>query len=215
MTSSDDSKKKIETRILKLRGNLNGASWDKKEDLSMRIKYLESLLNEYRKEDRLREPKVFISFSGEIGYKLMKQAHNSLRQTESFPGRPNFGVETGMKASGSPIVLDNITAHMEPCCLFLGILTKEYDLSTEDNEGNRGAPGAWVLYEAGMAISLGLRCVLLVESGIHKKFWFEVVGRWRQAKFERHAFDAGFRFAVELLKEHYNEFLQSTRLFRQ
>ena len=60
----------------------------------------------------------------------------------------------------------------------------------------------------GMAISLGLRCVILVESGIHKKFWFEVVGRWRQVKFERHAFDASLKLTIDLIREHYNELLR-------
>lgn len=214
MTNDDDFINKLETAIKKLEKKRDDAPGNKKRDLDMRIRYLEGLRREYEKENRLKEPRIFISFSGETGFELMNHVIKSLRQTESRLGGPRFRVKTGMRPDGPALVLPSIIKHMESCCIFLGILTEEYQLKNEDkdNEGNRSIPGPWALYEAGIAIGLGLRCVLLVESTVHKRFWFDILGGWKQVKFDKHAFDMGLKIAIDRIKEHYSELCEKSGL---
>jgi hypothetical protein len=175
------------------------------EALSQRIDYIDKVSNQYRSEDKLRAPKVFISFAGQEGYKLMETIWRDIRNIRTPDTGNAFGVETGMKGTGEPEVMRHVINKIEPCCIFLGILTAEDVLQQKDEDGNNFAPGPWVLLEAGIAIGLGLRIVFLVEEGIHRKFWFDPLGAWRHAKFEKgsETYKQGLKVAAGLILEHY------------
>ena len=214
MTDIDDFREKIKNTISKLKKKLNNAPKDEKKDLVMRIEYLEFLQKQYEQENRLREPKVFVSFSGKDGEELMVRVLRALHQTESFPRAPNFDVVKGMKGDGPTEVLDFIRERMQLCYIFLGILTEKYTLDHIDEGGKKYVPAAWILIEAGMAIGLGLRCVFLAESNIHKRFWFDIIGGWRQVKFDKQNFDLRLEVAIKRIKKHYEELRKSFNIYQ-
>ena len=173
--------------------------------LDQRIEYLDVLELRYIVENKLIHPKVFISFAGKVGEKLMHKAFGEIRKMKAPDTGTSFLVETGMGKRGEPEVMRHIVDKIKPCCIFLGILTREHSLQNSDDEHNSYAPRSWVLFEAGIAIGLGLRIVFLVEDGVHKNFWFDPLGHWRHAKFDRDetAFRKGVSMATQLIKEHY------------
>jgi len=171
-----------------------------------RLDLLDQLLREEQRENRLVEPYVFLSFAGNEGENLIQDVLPAIRRLRVPGGSGTFKVETGMAIRGRTNVLDHVTERIAPCCIFVGIMTKEHPLDgVKDDEGGTFAPGAWVLLEAGIARGLGLEIIFLVENGIHGSFWKNAFGHIRQAKFDRSNYKPGLDFVCELVLEHYRE----------
>ena len=174
-------------------------------DKLKRIYLLDGLLREERRENRLLNPTIFLSFAGSQGEKMIQDVLPSLRG-QKVPGtNRGFLVETGMATRGQPKVMEHIVEKMEPCFLFFGILTCEFRLDQDDGDGGAYAPGAWVLLEAGIAIELGLRVVFFVEHGVHRSFWLEPFREWRHARFDPNKYLAGMSLAREIVVGHYKD----------
>lgn len=167
-------------------------------DLQQRLVYLRRLKREWAMSNRLVEPRIFVSFAGEAGHQLHKIALNGVRNTTVATGGPRFEVSSGMRRAGDPNVLEQIQLQMSPCFGFLGILTKEYVLSD-----GQTMPGPWVIYETGMALAFRLRCVLLIEEGIHPDVWRKEVGHVRHVLFTKADFRTRLGDALNLFREHY------------
>lgn len=203
----------FEERIIKKRSevaaNLPHLSGESRQASIKRLGYLEHLVHDERRENRLRTPKIFLSFAGDAGEDLIQDVFPALRKLQVPNSDRTFKVETGMSATGKPQVMDHIVSKVEKCCIFFGILTREHKIGHADDEGGSHAPGAWVVLEAGMAIGLDLRVVFFVEQGVHKGFWQGPMGSWRHARFERSSYRSGLRVATGLVLEHYKELLET------
>jgi len=186
------------------------SSEEESREAGQRASYLNRLLHMERSENRLHSPEVFLSFAGGNGESLYKEVIPALRSLKIPGERKKFQVLTGMSAKGKPRVMKHIVSKVEQCCIFFGILTREHEISSIDDEGGRYAPGAWVLLEAGMAIGLGLRVVFFVERGVHKGFWLDPLGSWRHAKFDTKSYQSSLKLATGLVLEHYEELRKST-----
>lgn len=173
------------------------------EALGQRINYLERLNSFERRDNRLIKPTVFLSFAGKLSESMIQDVYPEIRKLTTPDTGERFEVNTGMSREGKPMVMDHIIEKMESCCIFLGILTKEHRLYEGDDDGNNHTPGAWVILEAGIAIGLGLRVIFLVENGIHESFWYNPLGSWRHAMFERENYRSGLAGAKNLILEHY------------
>jgi hypothetical protein len=168
---------------------------------SKRIELLDDLLREEERQNRLVRPRIFLSFAGK-GQTLVKDVIRSLRKTPVPGSDQTFGVENGMKIEGDPLVLAHIRERIEPCFVFLGIMTREYQLGGS-SEGQY-APGAWVLLEAGMAASLDLDVLFLIENGIHDSFWRHH-DHVTQAHFDRANLGPGLKHAEAIIQGYFRK----------
>jgi hypothetical protein len=167
-------------------------------DIEQRAVYLEQLKVDWLRASRLLDPAIFVSFSGEEAEALHRQAMTIVRATKAIPVGPHFRTESGMKQEGAPGVADHVLYRMNPCYGFLGIVTAEMKLTS-----GAGVPGPWVQIEAGMAMAFRLRCVLMVEKGVHQDFWRKPFGHLRFVAFDRSMFKARVTRAMTIFQEHY------------
>ena len=167
-------------------------------DIEQRAAYLEQLKVDWLRDSRLLSPAIFVSFSGDDAAILHRQALTIVRATKATAVGPHFQTESGMKKHGAPGVGDHVLYRMNPCYGYLGIVTAEMKLTS-----GAGAPGPWVQIEAGMAMAFRLRCVLMVESGVHEDFWRKPFGHLRHVAFERSMFKARVTDAMTIFQEHY------------
>ena len=163
-----------------------------------RISYIQQLEVDWRCDSRLLEPAIFVSFSGDEGLVLYRQALTVIHGTRATPVGPSFKPKSGMQKEGAPEVSEHVLSRMKPCFGFLGILTAEMKLTS-----GAGVPGPWVQIEAGMAMAYGLRCVLMIENGVHQDFWRKPFGHLRHVAFDRPVFKARVTDALTIFQEHY------------
>lgn len=237
----DKLKEVVDEKRDQLKGSIPALGPAERLEVESKLEYLDALLDEEARDNRLKEPRVFISYAEQSGDQLLKKVWGKIRQLEE-----NFQVESGMRTHGDPEVMTHIVRIMRQCCIFVGIFTAEYqlhsrrkssasrvdnswpgqrsigtsettgekhavtnrtvtkqDLSKAGHDVRPGIPSSWVILEAGMAQSLGLPVVLLVENGIHPDFWFKAMGHWRQAHFRRDNPEPGLAFLATLIQEHY------------
>jgi hypothetical protein len=205
MSSPGEFMVRIKNTMKALQAEVATEDEEQDQDNLKRIYLLDELLREERRENRLLNPTIFLSFAGAQGEKMLQDVLPSLRG-QKIPGKnKGFLVETGMATRGQPRVMGHIVEKMEPCFLFFGILTCEFRLDQDDGDGGSYAPGAWVLLEAGIAIELGLRVVFFVENGVHRSFWLEPFREWRHARFDPVKYLAGLGLAKEIIVEHYKD----------
>jgi hypothetical protein len=170
-----------------------------------RLDLLGQLLREEKRENRLVRPTIFLSFAGSVGETLIQTVIPALRKLRIPGSEKTFEVENGMKIDGAPVVLDHIREKVEPCFVFLGILTGKYQLEARDVKKAQYAPGAWVLLEAGIAVSLGLNVVYLIQDGVHDSYWHDTHAHVRHAHFGPGNYQAGLSHVRELVLEYYNK----------
>ena len=176
----------------------NATSAEEKEESRLKLEFLGYLREEWAMKTRLHERKVFISYSGRQD--PFKTVVRRLRQTKVF--EPVHA----MKSDGEPEVTPTILNKMRTCCLFLGILTREYDLDGTDSKGNKFAPGKWAMLEIGMALSFGLQPLLLVEEGIHRDYWYDQpIGMIRHVPFTESTLQAKIDDVIKRLDRRYQK----------
>jgi len=173
-------------------------SVEEKEEIRWKIDFLAYMSEEWDRKTRLHQPKVFVSYSG--------RKAPFLRVLNRLHKHGAFQYVHAMKSEGEPEVTQTILHKMRTCCLFLGILTKEYELNREDEEGNHFGPGKWAMLEIGMGLGFGLRPLLLVEEGIHRDYWYDQpTGMIRHVKFTDNNLDARIEDVIKRLDDLYRQ----------
>lgn len=189
--------------IEEVRRTIGAHSFVEESEAERKLTCLGKVLDEEAQEIRFLRPRVFVSFAGSTGQRILTPLLREINKLRTGT-MVNFEALHGMAIEGNPEVMRGILGEMQRCCVFVGIMTKEHQLmDDQDEEGGRFAPGHWLQVEMGMAIALGMRVVLLVEEGVHKKFWIDTLGNWKQAKFSWDRLGAGLRDAAKLIGEHY------------
>lgn len=146
-------------------------SQKRENDIYKKKLCLQKLKESYENDHKLEEPKVFISYTERYGSKIMRKLYSKIKHTK-VPGQGRkFDPKHAMDDKGKPKVHDKVESEIRPCFLFLGILTREHLLSTGEGEEEQYAPGAWVLYEAGIAMGMGIPVHFIMEKGVKKEFW--------------------------------------------
>lgn len=204
MTKREKFEDRIAQKIKQLENGIYEDIEMDNQEAQQKLQYLYSIQRQESLENKLRNPKVFVSFAGDAGNQFLTEVSREIGKLKTDSGE-RFQAFNGMRMKGDPFVLTHIVETIRQCCIFIGILTKEYKLNSSDDEEGSYAPGSWVLLEAGMAISLGLRVIFLVEEGIHKNFWLDPLGAWRHAKFKTDARQVGVNFVMHLIQTHYRE----------
>src|SRR5438045_2799663 len=128
--------------------------------------FLERLIREFKDSAGDSEGQaVFVSYSVDSGAKIFTYMQNAMR-------RANLEVVTGFQqhAGDNDNVLTRVRSQLSRSDVYLGILTKEVEVRTPDNQ-IRWAPSVWTMEEKGMALALQKPFVLMVEEGIHEDFW--------------------------------------------
>jgi len=134
-----------------------------------RAKYYEKLLARFTsREDGLEIPRrAFVSYSKNSATMHYKAVRNYLEK-DGFDVKDGF--QDHKKAEGK--VLKTVLNQMRTCSLFIGILTQEYQYNHTGKM--RWSPSIWSLAEIGMAISIGIPYILLVQEEIHEDCWRKV-----------------------------------------
>jgi hypothetical protein len=174
-----------------------------------RNKYIKKIKREILVDYKLLEPKLFIGFNG--GEKGRAYAQEAATEFRKLPvpyhliQDRKFGIETGMKVEagdkeGMRKVTDHILHLLNSCCIFIGILSDEYELKSGMN-----VPGPWSFVEAGMALYQRMPVILITEKSIDEQYWKKVFTDTRHASFSRGKFSGCFPFAKTLIIEAYDE----------
>jgi hypothetical protein len=200
--SKDSFEGQAEKKKEYLKKKIEEEDHDNREDLGKRISMIDELVRADLEANKLSNPKIFVSFAGEYGAELASGlVIPALRRLKIPDTGRGFETRNGMMSHGDPEVIRHISGMIDQCCIFFGILTKEFKI--EASGPIRWAPGGWVLLEAGMALSKGLRIVLFVEQEVHKNFWFNMLGSVRHAAFDRNKPTPGINLAKVLVLENY------------
>lgn len=170
-------------------------------------RYLQKILVEEEQNNKLNEPKVFVSFTGATGRDLLEEVIKKINHTKTTDTKVNFRARNGMRAdqAGKSDVMDHVIEQIKPCCIFVGILTKEYELTDINPKGGNFAPGGWALLEAGMALSLGLPVIFFFQDGIHEEFWKKYLGHKKHVKFELKTYKRELGLLMKRVEEAYKE----------
>lgn len=184
----DEAKQRIET--------LESLSRAEEAFKKERLSYIKEAYRVDRIQNRLRQPAVFLSYAKKSGAELANDIRKTIRKTVAPAVNRNFELKTGFSRKGEPKVVNHIISEIEQCSIFVGVLTKEYEVKPQRGEGGGFIPGAWVLLEAGMAIELDLSIIYFVEKEVRRDFWLDQLGDWRHVEFQRR----GLQSALETLK---------------
>src|SRR5258708_165351 len=159
--------------------SLNGSE---RLEQGAKIRYLERMRERAEENRSLDAPEVFVSFTSEIGREIMLAVIRQIDKRRVPGTNRSFHARHGMDLAprGRARVLDHIITRMRPCCIFVGILTKDWNIDGT----NEGAPGGWTLIEAGMALGLGLEVVFFLQEGISERFWRPFAGHVRHIRFK-------------------------------
>ncbi len=173
--------------------------------------YLDMMLQEEMHNNKLSNPKVFVSFAGSTGRQIFEDVIKRINQTKTPDKLISFHAQHGMRidGKGESEVRNHILSAMKPCCIFIGILTEEYQLT--GGEG-RFAPGGWSLFEAGMALSLGLPVIFFFQEGIHDEFWKKYLGDKRHVPFTLKTYQRGLGSLMKRIQEAYRDLRKGSRI---
>jgi len=186
----------------------NRVSTLKDPEKTARLKHINQIAHDYSERAKFNNPKVFVSYNGEGGYQLAKEAELFLRKLPvniDLPNGKKFGVETGFRQQrrdatheSDPSVIQHIKIMMQACCLYVGIVVDEYNVGD-----GRSVPGPWPMFEAGMAEALGLPVILMVQSDISSQYWKKIYYGKRLISFEKGKFGASLSFCATLAQKNY------------
>lgn len=156
---------------------LTKAAWEahavdderKRVDLEMRLSYFTHLSYELRKRAGRGglKPRVFISYSKGVGAGYAAYVKKLLAEQHKCESITGFDKQPGDETE----VLKRVLAGMAEASLYLGILTREYQIRQDGRE--TWAPGVWTVEEKGMALALRIPLVLLVDEEIDEDFWLK------------------------------------------
>lgn len=151
---------------------------------------------------------VFIAYSERTGGEYCILLKEELE-------KKGFTVLTGfMKAEKNEgMLVKNVLNHLHQCTVYVALLTRVHAIKGV-GEDIKYCPGAWVIFEAGMAIALNKPFVLLVENGIHDDFRKNVVSAYRHLQFNNyyHFKKHIVKQAVEEVGDRYAETAENTLL---
>lgn len=144
---------------------------------------------------------VFISYSYSTALIYYRHLEEILKQA-------GFNVITGFNPSEGDKggVLTRVLTQIKRCSVYLGILTKEMKVSTQNGEV-RWAPSVWTIEEKGMALAFGKPFVLMVEEGIHEDYWRKTTPERVHELFNQQNFYGKALDVVEAIKSRYQEAL--------
>lgn len=148
-------------------------------------------------------PVVFVSYSKQTATTYFQYIKKLLEDQ-------NFEVTTGFKKAQEDDgnVLKRVMTQLNNATLFLGILTKEYKIIT--NEGPKWGPSVWTVEEKGMALALKRPLTLLIEKGVHEDFWKKTSPHKIYISFTQDNFFERAAEVVETVVDRYNEKLRES-----
>src|SRR5262245_25733744 len=109
-----------------------------------KMRCLQHMLLRAKESQKWIKPEVFVSYTGTKGYEIMVAVTRSINTTKAPGTNTTFHCTGGMDQRGDsqPEVLGHIIEKLRPCSLFVGILTREWEIAAKKGSGGFG-PGGW------------------------------------------------------------------------